>query len=91
MLDPLGKEVVGRTDYEDVLEKLARGKITETPTILSNSYVGFVGRKLAAHECVEIENGRLLIPRLREALLRGEIGIDVFNKPLWNEIEELDF
>ncbi len=89
MLDPVAKEAVEREDYEDLLEKLARGCITCQPTILSRCYVDFVNRLLLVHGC--IVGGRLAMGKLRECLRQGEIDLDVFNKPLWNVIEELDF
>ena len=83
------KGAVSKTDYEDNLEKLARGRITKKPTILSKSYLDFVERELKAKDCLMGE--KLSMDKLREHLEDNTFNLDILNKALWNEIEELDF
>ena len=83
------KEKVAEPDYEDALEKLARGKITKEQTILSKSYLDFVTKELESKGC--IVNKKLNMIKLRTALKEKVVEIEIFNKPLWNEIEELNF
>ena len=74
---------------KELLEKLARGRITKEPTILSKCYIDFVAREFNKHGCSI--SGRVLMSKLRECLESKLIDVNVFNKVLWNEIEELEF
>jgi len=89
MLDPKSKEKLEKDDYEEILEKLARGRITKEKTILSRSYLDYVINELKRAGC--IINEKLDVVILKEALQSGTVNIDIFNKPLWNVIEELNF
>ena len=88
-MDPLKKERISKDEYEDCIEKLARDCISKEPTILSKFYSDHVMQELNLYGC--IIDGSLSIEHLKECLENDKIPIDIFNKALWNKIEELEF
>ncbi len=81
------QDLVPRIEYEDTLEKLARGRVNHEPTLLSSGYAAYVTRKLGAKGC--ISQDCLRMDQLRKCLKEDQSAIDMFNRVLWNEMEAL--
>ena len=88
-MDPLKKRKVLRSDFEKIMESLARGKMSNEPTIMSESYINHLTEQLIDKGC--IEDDKVYMEKLKVSLENKEIDINIFNKPLWNEIEDLNF
>ncbi len=64
-----------------IIEKLARGKYTDRPTLISATYAFEVWEYLVEKECV-LESGKLDIDRFRNKLQNEVIDIKVLNQVL---------
>jgi len=68
---------------------LGMGKLIGKSTIVTELYIKFTIEELKAKGC--IIDGELYITKFKEALNTKCFDIDILNKPLWGEIEELNF
>lgn len=72
-----------------LLEMLATGKVMDKSDIIPKTYIEFVVEELNSKGC--IAGGELCVSAFRKALETGSVDIGIFNKPLWGEIEELNY
>ena len=87
--NPLKENIVTKADYEEVLKKLCSGRIMDESSIMPEVYRNYVIRILEANDC--FINGDLDMKKFKRMLENSKIKIEIFNKALWNIIEELDF
>jgi len=89
VFNPFGKKKLKKADYEEILEKLARGAIASESNLITGGYKTFIKRELEKQGC--LTNEEIDTAAFETALRDKLIDIDILNKPLQGEIEELTF
>jgi len=89
VFNPLNKEKVGKEYYESIIKKLAIGRVMDDSAMIPDIYLDFIKKHLTNTQC--IIQDELYINKFKECLQTGIIDINILNKPLWGEIEELNF
>ena len=78
---------IPKEGFIDILEKLARGSLTEKTTLVSLKYsVGFY-KMLCDKNCVREDNGDILVEKMEKKILKNEIDIEYLNQTLKPDCE----
>ena len=68
-----------KDSFIDILEKLARGSLTEKTTLVSQKFsMGFY-KMLCDKNCIREDNGDVLVEKMEKKLLKNEIDIEYLN------------
>ena len=89
LFNPINEEKIKQIEFDKTLLKITQGTIEERSNLLIDTYMEFVHEKLENVRC--LINGKIDIKILKESLINGAIEVDIFNRVLWGEIEDLNF
>ena len=81
-LDPRGLAIVPKKEFQNFLEQLARGAMSESPTAVSEVFSQEMMRLMQLEDCMT-ENGQNIdMHNLRKKIKDGVIDVEIFNQLL---------
>lgn len=82
-LNPKSENLLSKTNFVDKLEKLARGKFTDSKTIISENFAQGLYLMLVSRDTTVVESsvdfGCIKVAKLRKKLTSDELPIEYLN------------
>ena len=89
MINPLNQITLSKDAYERVFHKLAQGHLDNSVDFYMSCYVQYVTKRLEELGCI-VDN-KLDIKAFKEALEEKRFDVNILNKALWSEAEDINF